>query len=253
MAETVQGRTLERNPLGYAGAGVERVLVQEILTPTTGSVQTNSKDAILPAIPEETLNQLTHGAGLALSIAGAVRLLTNTGMDAWLTAGCWIYAVALVALYAASTLSHSYDTDPHRTRYRTLDQIAIFAVMAATYTPVSLFACRDGWWSVPLLLIWVMAGIGIYLKLRVTKTEMVPVWFYVATAALPMLAGPRLMQYTGDTFVWVLAGACCYLLGVVFLVNDTRVRYFHCVWHVLVILGSICHYFVISDIATRAS
>jgi hemolysin III len=107
--------------------------------------------------------------------------------------------------------------------------------------------------NVPLLLIWVMAGVGVYLKLKVTKTEMVPVWFYVTTAALPLFAGPRLMQYTGDTFFWVLAGACCYLLGVVFLVNDTRVRYFHSVWHVLVILGSICHYVVISDCAARAA
>ncbi len=251
MAETVQGRSLERNPLGYAG--VERVLVQEMLTPATGSAQTNTKDSLVPSIAEETLNQLTHGAGLALSIAGAVRLLTNTGIDAWLTAGCWIYAIALVVLYAASTLSHSYDTDPHRTRFRTLDQIAIFTVMAATYTPLSLFACRDGWWNVPLLLIWVMAGVGVYLKLRVTKTEMVSVWFYATTAALPLFAGPRLLQYAGDSFVWILAGFSCYLLGVVFLLNDTRVRYFHSVWHVLVILGSICHYFVISDIATRAS
>ncbi len=78
MAETVQGRSLERNPLGYAG--VERVLVQEMLTPATGSAQTNTKDSLVPSISEETLNQLTHGAGLALSIAGAVRLLTNTGI-----------------------------------------------------------------------------------------------------------------------------------------------------------------------------
>jgi len=251
MAETVQGRTLERNSLGYAG--VERVLAGEILTPATGSVQTNSKNVLDTAIPEETLNQLTHGAGLALSIAGAVRLLAITGMDASLTAGCWIYAIALVALYAASTLSHSYDADPHRTRFRTLDQIAIFGVIAATYTPLSLFACRDGWWNVPLLLIWVMAGIGVYLKLRVTKTQMVPVWFYAITAGLPLLAGPRLLHYTGDTFFWIVAGFCCYLLGVVFLLNDTRVRYFHSVWHVLVILGSICHYFVISDCVARAS
>jgi hemolysin III len=215
--------------------------------------ETVQQGSLVSNIPEETLNQLTHGAGLILSIVGAVRLLTTTGTDVYLRAGCWIYAVALVVLYATSTLSHSFDADPHRTRYRTLDQIAIFGVMAATYTPLSLFACRDGWWNVPLLLIWVMAGIGVYLKLKVTKTEMVPVWFYVTTAALPLFAGPRLMQYTGDTFFWVLAGACCYLLGVVFLVNDTRVRYFHSVWHVLVILGSICHYVVISDCAARAA
>jgi len=203
--------------------------------------------SVADEFPEETVNQLTHGAGLALSIVGAVKLLSNTGTDIYLQAGCWIYAIALVGLYAASTLSHSYVCEPKRTRYRTLDQIAIFGVMAATYTPVSLAVCREGWWNVPLILMWLMAGIGTYLKLRVTRTEMVPVWFYVLLGWVPIIALPRLLQFHGESFGWMVAGGICYLLGVIFLVNDTRVRYFHCVWHVLVILGSVCHYFAVLD------
>lgn len=197
--------------------------------------------------PEETLNQLTHGAGLALSIVGAVRLLSHTGADIYLQAGCWIYAIGLIGLYTASTLSHSYVCEPRRTRYRTFDQIAIFGMMAATYTPVSLAVCRDGWWNIPLILMWLMAGIGTYLKLRVTREEMVPVWFYLVLGWIPLTALPRLLQYNGDSLSWMVAGGCCYLLGVIFLVNDTKVRYFHSVWHVLVILGSVCHYFAVFD------
>jgi len=221
----------------------------------TTMAQSTQQDALLTAIPEETINQWTHAAGLALSIAGAVRLLSNTGgvTDVYLQAGCWIYAIALVALYAASTLSHSFDSEPHRTKYRTLDQLAIFAVMAATYTPLSLAACRDGWWNAPLVLMWLMAGVGMYLKLRVTGKEMVPVWFYVLLGWVPLLALPRLFAFSGDSFSWVVAGGCCYLLGVVFLKNDTRYRYFHCVWHVLVIMGSVCHYFAIVGCTTATA
>ncbi|MEZ6126609.1 MAG: hemolysin III family protein [Planctomycetaceae bacterium] len=197
---------------------------------------------------EEIVNQITHGAGLALSVAGAVRLLNQSPPDAYLQAGCWIYAICLVALYAASTLSHSYRSEPHRTHYRTLDQIAIFTVMAATYTPVSLAACRDGWWNLPLILMWLLAGLGIYLKLRVTRAEMVPVWYYLLLGGIPMLAVWRLWQFSGVNFAWLTAGGVCYVLGVVFLINDRRVPYFHGIWHLLVILGSVCHYVVIYNV-----
>lgn len=194
---------------------------------------------------DETINQLTHAAGLMLSIAGAWHLLTQVPMNGYLTLGIWIYAIALVGLFAASTLSHSFVAEPRRTRWRTLDQIAIFTVIAGTYTPVSMAVCGDGWWNLPLVLMWLLAGIGIYLKLRITKHEMVPVWFYVGVASIPMVAIPRYLQFSTSTIGWIIAGALCYLLGVFFLTNDRKVPYFHAVWHVLVIMGSTCHYIVV--------
>ena len=157
-------------------------------------VKSSPAQAASEEFPEESLNQLTHGAGLALSIVGSIRLLSQTSIDVYLKAGCWIYAIGLVVLYAASTLSHSYVCEPRRTRYRTFDQVAIFIMMAATYTPVSLAACGTSLWNVPMVLMWLMAGLGTYLKLRVTRTEMVPVWFYVILGLLPLLAFPQLVQ-----------------------------------------------------------
>lgn len=204
-------------------------------------------------LPEERLNQLTHGVGLLLSVIGAFHLLAKTPIDSLLTLGYWIYALALVGLYAASTLSHSFITGPARSRWRTLDQLAIFAVMAATYTPVSFAACREGWWHVPLVLMWLMAGLGVYLKLRVTREQMVPVWFYVILGWIPMIACQPIFAQIGlDGLFWVVTGGICYLLGVVFLTNDHRSRYFHPAWHILVIMGSMCHYVVISGYTTPA-
>lgn len=197
---------------------------------------------------DEFVNQLTHGAGLLLSIVGAWRLLDQLPFDGYLQLGVWVYVIALVGLFAASTLSHSFVSEPHRSRWRTLDQICIFTVIAGTYTPVSLAVCGDGWWNIPLVLMWLLAGLGIYLKLRVTKHEMVPVWFYVTVASIPMIAVPRYLQFTGtEGLAWIVSGGICYLLGVYFLTNDRKVPYFHAVWHILVIMGSTCHYVVIHN------
>lgn len=205
-------------------------------------------DAVDSRWTEEGMNQATHGLGFGLSVLGAIHLLTRCESVNLMTAGCWIYAISLVALYAASTLSHSFDAEPRRTSFRTLDQICIFAMMAATFTPVSLHACGIGLWNVPMVMMWGMALLGIYLKLKVTKQDMVPVWYYVVLGLLPVLAMPQLCAALGTQgMFWFIAGGCCYLLGIIFLTNDHRNRFFHPTWHVLVILGSACHYVVISE------
>lgn len=225
----------------------------------TNSMDAMSENTFGVRVPERTLaeeilNFVTHGLGLALSVAGAVYLLSRPEMSYSLWVGCWIYSIALIALYAASTMSHSFVSDSQRVRYRTLDQICIFLVIAATYTPVSLKVCSDGWWNLPLVLIWLLAASGTYLKLRVTREKMVPVWFYVLTGWIPVVAIPRYSQHFGtDGLFWIGAGALCYVIGVVFLTNDHRNRFFHPIWHIMVIMGSVCHYIVICDYTVNAA
>ena len=70
-------------------------------------------------LSEETANQLTHGLGLLLSLVGAAVLVNSARAhsDPLQFVGCCVYAVSLVSLYAASTLSHSFRTPPMRHVY----------------------------------------------------------------------------------------------------------------------------------------
>ena len=72
----------------------------------------------LSKIPAETANQWTHGLGLALSLIGGVALVSTaaTSGDWERIVGSAIYALTLIGLYAASTLSHSF-SDPERRIY----------------------------------------------------------------------------------------------------------------------------------------
>ena len=47
------------------------------------------------------------------------------------------------------------------------------------------------------------------------------------------------------TLILFFVGGLCYTLGVVFLLFDTRVRYFHTVWHLLVMAGSAAHFWAV--------
>jgi hemolysin III len=45
---------------------------------------------------------------------------------------------------------------------------------------------------------------------------------------------------SGET-MWLLAGGFCYLAGAIFYFNDDK-RFYHSIWHLFVLAGSICHY-----------
>ena len=79
-------------------------------------------------LPEETANQLTHGFGLALSILGAIVLVGSAREHGSRLQfiGCCVYAASLVALYAASTLSHSFHAPRMPTFLPHARQVCIF-------------------------------------------------------------------------------------------------------------------------------
>src|SRR5215813_8325081 len=73
---------------------------------------------------EEFVNSVTHGFGLALAVLGGVVMIWSVLRhgDVWRITGCAIYAASLVAVYGASTLSHSVTDVRRKIFYRRLDQ-----------------------------------------------------------------------------------------------------------------------------------
>ena len=106
----------------------------------------------LPPVPvsqaEELVNAVTHGIGLVLSIVGAIVLIAHSlsqGND-YLVVGCTIYSMTLIAVYAASTLSHLRLGPRLRHLFRRLDQGSIYLLIVGTGMPFALVYLRTGWW-----------------------------------------------------------------------------------------------------------
>ncbi|HEX3601076.1 MAG TPA: hemolysin III family protein, partial [Lacipirellulaceae bacterium] len=77
---------------------------------------------------DEFINTLTHGFGFLLSVWGGCLMLWEAlrGGDMWRVAGCGIFAASLIAVYAASTLSHIATTVRRKSFFRRLDQGCIY-------------------------------------------------------------------------------------------------------------------------------
>jgi hemolysin III len=197
---------------------------------------------------EELLNSITHGFGLALSVAGFLVLLALSIMrgDAWHVAGCSIFGATLIFLYGASTLYHSFQALHLRRVLRTLDHSAIFLLIAGTYTPFTLVNLRGSWgWSL-LAAVWTLAVIGIVFKVFfVDRFAVVSTAIYLLMGWLGVVAiKPILLLLPTSGFIWLVAGGLAYTVGVVFFACR-RVPYNHAIWHVFVLAGSICHYFAV--------
>ena len=196
-------------------------------------------------LTEETANQLTHGAGLLLSIVGAAILLNSARQhsDPLQFAGCCIYAGSLVALYAASTLSHTFRTPPMRTFFRMLDQVCIFLLITGTFTAFALSYFRHGWlWGLTLVM-WGLTCLGIFFKVCFRRSRNVSVGAYLLLAWIPIVALHEIVHVMpAPALLLIFLGGMLYMLGTLFLMLDEKYSYFHAVWHVLVMSASVCHY-----------
>jgi len=206
---------------------------------------------------EENVNAATHALGLVSSAVAATFLVwaAVTHGTAWQIGGCAIYAATLVTAYAASTLSHAVRTPRLNHAFRIADQAIIFLFIAGSYTPVALTYLRGGGWWVLHGVIWGIALLGFLSKAAFThrvEVGAVSITLYVLLGWTPVFFAPFLLRVVpGGLLLWYLAGGLAYMAGTVFFIYDNRVRYFHAAWHLMVIVGSLCHFVGILLYCTR--
>jgi hemolysin III len=194
---------------------------------------------------EELVNSITHGIGFILAVLGAVFMLGALERgDVWRAAGCGVYLASLITVYAMSTLLHSCQTPRWKSFFRALDQGSIYLLVAATYTPFSLAYLRSGVWWFLLGVIWAVALQGFLAKvLFAYRVDSPSIWPCMLIAGIPFISTPTLLTVISvGALWWMLVGVVCYAVGLVFWINDERVRHFHAVWHIFVIAGSVCHF-----------
>ena len=197
----------------------------------------------------EPFNGVSHLVGLALACAGSWALL-QWARGPWETAAFTIYGGTLILLYGISFLYHSLPVEGRPLKaLRTLDHIAIYFLIAGTYTPVALITLHNRLgWSL-LAAVWLIALAGIPFKLFFLDA---PVWFstgtYLAMGYLALIAIVPLAQAVSLTgLLWLVAGGMAYTVGAV-IYSYRRPNPFpgrfghHEIWHLLVMAGSACHF-----------
>ena len=120
---------------------------------------------------EEVASSVIHGIGLVLSIAGLAVLVAFAAMYGGTRAvvASSVFGSTLILLYTASTLYHSVPGAIAKRVLRTLDHIAIFLLIAGTYTPFTLLALPGAWGWGLFAAVWTLALVGSSLELGLLK------------------------------------------------------------------------------------
>lgn len=197
---------------------------------------------------EEIANSITHGVGIGLSVAALTLLImfaVRSG-DGWRLASAIVYGLTLVLEYTASTLYHSFPQPKVKHVFKILDHAGIYMLIAGTYTPFTLVTIREsgGWWL--FVVVWSLAIAGISTEaFWAYRPRWLSAAVYLAMGWLVVLAIRPIVAHLEPAGVWLLvAGGLAYTLGTVFYVFK-RVPYFHAVWHLFVLGGSICHFLAV--------
>jgi hemolysin III len=196
---------------------------------------------------EEQLNAWTHGFGAILGIAALILLVIYAdGQKPWNLFSVVVYGISIIVLFLASTFYHAVKGEKRKHYFRIVDHVSIYLLIAGTYTPVLLISLTNslGWtlfWTV-----WGIAAFGVVLKLFFTgKFEVFSTLLYLVMGWLVIFDFSNVSDALGPNgILWLFAGGLFYTVGIIFYAIQ-KIPYNHVIWHLFVLGGAICHFFMI--------
>mgnify|MGYP001118936307 FL=1 len=161
--------------------------------------------------------------------------------------GASVFSVTMILLYLASTVYHYLPQGNLKSLLSRIDHCAIYLFIAGTYTPFTLGVFRGFWGWVLLAAIWAVAAAGVALKVFANRPHPIlsTTTYLVMGWLILIFIKPFMALLSAQGIFWLVAGGVAYSLGVIFFVLDSRFKYSHFIWHLFVILGTVCHFIAI--------
>jgi hemolysin III len=188
------------------------------------------------------LEELANTWSAALGLAGAFGFALALLWRADATVGQGIFAVALLILFLTSTAYHGLSGEPAKGVARFFDHVAIFVLIAATYTPFALGPLRTHGGILLFALEWLLALIGLcFVLCGGNDSVRISNALYIGMGWLGLFFIADFINTVPLTGIGlILAGGVFYTAGVAFY-SAKKLRFSHLIWHLFVLAGAICH------------
>ena len=196
---------------------------------------------------EELANSITHGMGVVLGmIASSIFLyITYAKNDTLACLSMCLYAFGVISSYLVSTLYHaSRQGSNYRKILRKFDHSAIYWHIAGSYSPITLIGLNNDmvWGWTLFIIVWTCALVGSIMSFRGLKDHSnLETVCFVGMGMVVLIAFKPILDAIGwASMGWVIAEGVAFVTGALFYSMNKR-QFMHTVFHVLVLLGSICH------------
>ncbi len=197
---------------------------------------------------EEIWHAITHGIGLALSIAALTIMVAYSSQSGSVISvlASILFGSTLIILYGSSTLYHAITHHDIKKRFQQFDHASIYILIAGSYTHVTLISLGNTLGYTLFGVVWSVSFIGIYLKFAYPgRFEKLSLILYLLLGWMIVIAVKPLMGVMALGGLWLLlAGGLLYSFGVIFYVWD-NLPFNHAIWHLFVMGGSICHFLMV--------
>jgi hemolysin III len=204
---------------------------------------------------KEPFNTYSHLFGVVLAVPGLLALMLKAQGDPFKLTVLTVYGGSLVLLYMASSLFHGLDiSERWNDRLRRFDHMAIFVLIAGSYTPICLIKMNDAWgWSIAAI-VWTIAALGVAFKIFLPH---LPAWatslIYLGMGWFGVVAfAPLFKAVPLDGMMWLVAGGLIYTAGAVIYALERPDPYpqvfgHHEIFHIFVLGGSVAHFVFMAD------
>ncbi len=200
------------------------------------------------SLTEEIWHAITHGVGLALSIAALTIMVAYSSQSgsAISVIASVLFGTTLIILYGSSTLYHAITHHELKKRFQQFDHASIYILIAGSYTHVTLVSLGNTLGYSIFAVVWGVSLIGIYLKFAYPgRFEKLSLVLYLLLGWLIVIAIKPLFEVMAPGGLWLLLiGGLFYTFGVIFYVWDS-LPFNHAIWHLFVMAGSISHFLMV--------
>ncbi len=219
--------------------------------------RTKLRDRPLPTYskPEELLHSLSHAVGAVFGVIVLILcVIKAASVDAWSVVGAAIYGASMILLYSASCVYHAVKPGIAKQVMRIIDHSTINLLIAGTYTPILLSAIRpvsSMWAWIIFAVVWGFGIIAAVLtSIDLKNYSKFAMACYIGMGWSIFLAGDTVLKALPiEAFIYLLLGGVAYTIGAIIYGVGKKHRYFHFIFHLFALLGSvlqfICVYFYV--------
>ena len=210
---------------------------------------------------EELFNFYSHLIGMIVAIIGTIFLIHEASGSMSMVVVAAIYGLSVSFLLLASSLYHFFKTqDNELSFWRKMDRLAIFFMIASSYTPVCYFFLDDDW-RLPMISIqWGLVAFGLVSQIFFPRApRMIYAAIFLVMGWLVVLPINQILDSMSSAQVSLLfTGGVAFSFGALFYAIKRPLLLpgifsFHELFHVMVLIGASCHYALIYSAVSAAT